>query len=158
MVSEILAVISLHELLPTLAKKCLRPWHLASRGRFLVEVRFVLASSPHQYVQVYGQCTSGKRFASFLAALYQNSLRHIYRDLLGNGRFESTITPRENCNPYYPFWNPDLIRRAMTSKGRMYFRSVTTREIVPEDSDEDAWARAREARHLKYQACVRVTR
>ncbi len=146
MVSEILAVISLHELLPTLAKGCLRPWHLASRGRFLVEVRFVLASSPHQYVQVYGQCTSGKRFASFLAALYQNALRHIYRDLLENCRFESTITPRENCNPYYPFWNPDLARRAMTSKGK----------LLPEDSDEDALAR--EARRLKNQARARATR
>ena len=156
MVSEILAVISLHELLPTLAKRCLRPWHLASRGRFLVEVRFVLASSPYQYVQVYGQCTSGKRFASFLAALYQNALRHMYRDLLGNGRFESTITPRGSCNPYYPFWNPDLARRAMTSKGKMHFRSVTTREIVSEDSDEDA--RARETRRLKYQARARATR
>jgi hypothetical protein len=38
----------------------------------------------------------------------------------------------------------------MASKGKMHFRSVTTREIVPEDSDEDA--RAREARRLKYQA------
>lgn len=157
MVSEILAVISLHELLPVLAKRCLRPWHFASRGKFLIEVRFVLASSPHQYVQVYGQCTSSKRFASFLAALYQNALRHIYRDLLGNGRFESTITPRENCNPYYPFWNPDLIRKAMTSKGKMYFRSVTAREIVPEDRD-DVRARAREARYLKSQARFRATR
>jgi hypothetical protein len=156
MVGEILAVIYRHELLSTLAKRCLRPWHLASRGRFLVEVRFVLASSRYQYVQIYGQCTSGKRFASFLAALYQNALRHIYRDLLGNGRFESTITPRENCNPYYPFWNPDLVRRAMTSKGKMHFRSVSTREIVPEDSDEDA--RAREARRLKYQARLRAIR
>jgi len=99
---------------------------------------------------------AGERFAFFLAALYQSTLRHIYRDLLGSGRFESTITPRESCNPYYPFWNPDLVRRAMTSKGKMHFRSVTTRELVPEDSDEDA--RGREARRLKYQARVRVTR
>jgi hypothetical protein len=155
MVSETVAVTSLNELLPALAKRCLRPWHLASRGRFLVEVRFVLASSPHQYVQVYGQCTSGKRVASFLAALYQSVLRHIYREVLGHGYFKATITPRENRNPYYPFWNPDLARRAMTRKGRMHFRSVTTREIVPDDNDEDA--RGREARRLRYQSRARVT-
>jgi hypothetical protein len=154
MVGDILEVISFRELLPTLAKRCLRPWHWASRGGLIVEVRFVLASSPHQYVQVYGQCTSNKRLASFLAALYQYALRHIYRDLLGNGRFESTITPREICNPYHPFWNPDLARRAMTSKGKMHFRNVTTREIVPEDSEEDRQGRA--ARRLKYQARARA--
>jgi hypothetical protein len=156
LVSVPLVIIYVHELLPLHGSKWLRPRAKVSHGKVFVEVRFVLASSPEHYVQIYARLTSNRYLAYLLAVTYRIALGIMYSDLRRSGRFQSFIALRANPTAYPPFWNPNLVPMSLSSKGKMLWRCATVREIAPNDTGEDQQARA--LRRLRQISRERVSR
>jgi hypothetical protein len=114
-------------LLPLYAKSFFRPRVPSAIGHLMVDVRFVLTNGQgNYYVSAYRRCASSNLQALFLAFLYLGILQGMHPGTKSRGRFEVQIAGNIKAVAQPPFWNPDLVKVALSPRGRLFLRKPTT--------------------------------
>jgi hypothetical protein len=120
-------MVAAYGMLPVYGKSLFRPRVPSAIGHLIVDVRFVLTNGQgNYYVSAYRRCASSNMQALFLALLYLGVLHGMHPGIKGRGRFEMQIAGNLKTAAHAPFWNPDLVKVALSPRGKLVLRRPTT--------------------------------